>query len=451
MRVAIIGAGYVGLTTGICLSYLGHDVTCIDVDPEKIKVLESGKTPFFEPYLDDMLRLVRLSYSTSYAGVIPAAEVVFIAVGTPSLPDGSPNLEYLKLAARGVGENLGGQFTVIVNKSTVPIGSGNWVESIVRDAFEASSGTKADGRFAVASNPEFLREGSALYDSLYPDRVVLGSDSNTAIEKLYTLYRPLLEQSFPAPPFLPRPERVSAVPLITADLASAELTKYAANAFLALKISYINEIGHLAQRVGADISHVARGIGLDGRIGPRFLSAGLGWGGSCFGKDTSALVSTAKEYNLEMPIVNAARSVNFRQREVVVERLLESLKILKGRTVGLLGLAFKPNTDDLRDAPSLDIARRLIERGARVKAHDPVAVDVARRHHADLPIHWCQRVEDAADDADALVLVTEWQDYSEVDWLALRRRMRNGVILDGRHFLDRNKLEAAGFQYLFVG
>lgn len=451
MRVAIIGTGYVGLTTGICLSYIGHDVTCVDVDPEKIKVLEGGKTPFFEPFLDDILRLVRLSFSTSYREVIPSAEVIFIAVGTPSLPDGSPNLDYLKSAARELGENLGPHLTVIVNKSTVPIGSGNWVESIVRDAFEAKHGVKSDGRFAVASNPEFLREGSALYDSLYPDRIVLGSDSNSAIEKLYTLYRPLLEQSFPAPSFLPRPERISAVPLITADLASAELTKYAANAFLALKISYINEIGHLAERVGADITHVARGIGLDGRIGPRFLSAGLGWGGSCFGKDTSALVSTAKEYNLDMPIVKAARLVNSRQREVVVEKLLESLKILKGRTVGLLGLAFKPNTDDLRDAPSLDIARRLIERGARVKAHDPVAVEVARRHHGDLPIVWCQRVEDTADDADALVLVTEWQDYGEVDWFALRRRMRNGVILDGRHFLDRNKIEAAGFQYLFVG
>src|SRR6202030_4855119 len=245
-------------------------------------------------------------------------------------------------------------FTVVVNKSTVPIGSGNWVGALVRDAAER----RGRGRdcFAVASNPEFLREGSALHDSLYPDRVVIGADQAQTAEVLYTLYRPILDQTFQPPTFLPRPDRVGAVPLISTDLASAELIKYAANAFLALKISYINEVGHLAERAGADILQVAKGIGLDARIGTRFLQAGLGWGGSCFGKDTAALVATAAEYGLSMPIVAAAREINFRQRDRVIEKLLAELKILKGRTIGILGLAFKPNTDDLRDAPAVEIA-----------------------------------------------------------------------------------------------
>ena len=451
MRVAIIGTGYVGLTTGVCLAWIGHDVTCLDSDEAKIAVLRSGQSPFFEPHLAETLPEVELRFSTSYAEAIPGADVVFIAVGTPSRPDGKPDLTYLSSAAAELGRHLNGDFAVIVNKSTVPIGSGNWVESIVRDAWEAKHGTRAGGQFAVASNPEFLREGSALHDSLYPDRVVIGADDERALERMYTLYRPLLEQTFVPPSFLPRPERMGAVALISSDLASAELIKYAANAFLALKISFINEMGALAERVGADIKQVARGIGLDARIGPRFLQAGIGWGGSCFGKDTSALMSTAEEYKLDMPIVRAARQVNSRQREVVVEKLQESLKILKGRTVALLGLAFKPNTDDIRDAPSLDIAERLMERGARVRVHDPVAIEVGRRQHPDSAVVWCASVEEAAQDADALVLVTEWPEYLQLDWTELARHVRHPLVLDGRHFLDPAELRKAGFQYLFVG
>jgi UDPglucose 6-dehydrogenase len=444
MKVAIIGTGYVGLTTGVCLAWIGHDVTCIDSDAAKIALLRAGKCPFFEPHLSEMLEQVDLRFAISYGEAIPGADVVFIAVGTPSQPDGKPDLQYLSGAASELGRHLGDDFTVIVNKSTVPIGSGNWVESIVRDSARAK-------QFAVASNPEFLREGSALHDSLYPDRVVIGADDERALERLYTLYRPLLEQTFVPPSFLPRPERLGAVALISSDLASAELIKYAANAFLALKISFINEVGALAERVGADIKQVARGIGLDARIGPRFLQAGIGWGGSCFGKDTSALMSTAEEYKLAMPIVRAAREVNSRQREVVVEKLQEALKILKGRTVALLGLAFKPNTDDIRDAPSLDIARRLIERGARVRIHDPVAVEVGRAKEPGLSVAWCASVEEAAQDADALVLVTEWPEYLRQDWPRLAKGMRAPLILDGRHFLDAAELRQAGFQYLFVG
>lgn len=444
MNVSILGTGYVGLTTGVCLAFLGHKVTCVDPDRRKIDALEAGAVPFHEPHLDELIDLARpnLTFTTDYADAIPEAQVVFIAVGTPPGEGGAPDLKYLRSAAHGVGEHLGPHFTVIVNKSTVPIGSGNWVGSLVRDA------TKSGNCFAVASNPEFLREGSALYDSLYPDRVVVGTDNPKTAEVLYTLYRPLLEQTFQAPAFLPRPESMGAVPLISTDLASAELIKYAANAFLSLKISYINEIGLLAERVGANISQVALGMGLDDRIGTRFLQAGIGWGGSCFGKDTAALVATAGEYGLDMQIVRSAREVNQRQRERVVEKLLGELKILKGRTIGLLGLAFKPDTDDLREAPALDVAKKLIERGARVKAHDPVAMDVYRRTYPDSGVILCETAEETANGADAVVLVTEWPEYRELDWSALAPTMQTKVVLDGRNSLDRSKLEQAGLKFL---
>ena len=260
-----------------------------------------------------------------------------------------------------------------------------------------------------------------------------------------------MEQSFPAPTFLPRPEHMGGVPLIATDLTSAELIKYAANAFLALKISFINEIATLAERVGADVRQVAHGIGLDSRIGPRFLQAGIGWGGSCFGKDTAALIATAREYGLTMPIVTAAREINYQQRNRVVEKLLTELKILKGRTIALLGLAFKPHTDDLRDAPALDIARQLIARGARVRAHDPVALDRAKREHPNLGLRYCPRIEDLFEDADAAVLVTEWPQYRELPWNALAKRMRHAYILDGRNYLDAKQLTNAGFRYEGIG
>jgi UDPglucose 6-dehydrogenase len=450
MKVSIIGTGYVGLTTGACLAFLGHDVTCVDADERKVKALQDGKIPFHEPHLAEVVADAKahLKFTTHYGDAIPQSQVVFIAVGTPPGLNGAPDLKYLEAASRGIGEHLSGEFVVVVNKSTVPIGSSNWVGSIVRDAYEKRTGKKADGVFAVASNPEFLREGSALFDSLYPDRVVVGSDHQRTSEVMYSLYRPLLEQTFQAPSYLPRPERMAAAPLISADLASAELIKYAANAFLALKISYINEIGQLAEKVGADITQVAKGIGLDGRIGTRFLQAGIGWGGSCFGKDTAALVATAAEYGLDTQIVKAAREMNRRQRERVVEKLLDELKILKGRTIGLLGLAFKPDTDDLREAPALDIARKLIERGARVKAHDPVAMERFTQEHPNLDITLCTTPEEVAKDTDALILVTEWQQYRELDWEAIKPSMRTAVLLDGRNVLDRAALTRMGYRYL---
>src|SRR5450432_3845950 len=372
----IVGTGYVGLTNAVALAYLGYQVTCLDVDEAKIAALSAGKIPIFEPHLEQLLASCksRLLFTTDYATAIPRSDVVFIAVGTPTGEGGAPDLRYLQAAARSVGENLSDKFTVIVNKSTVPIGSANWVESLVRDAFHKRPQGASAGTFAVASNPEFLREGSALHDTLFADRTVIGADDARAVEVLTELYRPISDQSFATPEYLPRPEGLRSVPLVTTDLASAELIKYAANAFLSLKISFINEIAELAERVGADVVQIAQGIGSDARVGKSFLQAGLGWGGSCFGKDTAALLATGREYGLEMPIVKAARDVNERQRKRIVEKLLGELKILKGRTIGLLGLAFKPFTDDLRDAPALDIAQRLAERGATVKVHDPVAM-----------------------------------------------------------------------------
>jgi UDPglucose 6-dehydrogenase len=448
VNVAILGTGYVGLTTGACLAYLGHKVTCVDPDERKIGALQRGEVPFYEPHLDDLLVEARqnLQFTMDYSEAIPSAQVVFIAVGTPPGANGAPDLRYLQAAAEGVGERLGPHFTVVVNKSTVPIGSGNWVGALIRDAAERRG--RGRGCFAVASNPEFLREGSALHDSLYPDRVVIGADEPQTAEVLYTLYRPILDQTFQPPSFLPRPDRVGGVPLISTDLASAELIKYAANAFLALKISYINEIGQLAEKVGADIAQVARGIGLDARIGTRFLQAGIGWGGSCFGKDTAALVSTASEYALDMQIVKAAREVNRRQRERVIDKLLGELKILKGRTIGLLGLAFKPHTDDLREAPALDVARQLLERGARVKAHDPIAMDRFKKENPGMDLILAAEAQEVARDADALVLITEWPDYLELNWESLAAGMRTPILLDARHALDKARMTRAGFRYL---
>ncbi len=452
MKVCIVGTGYVGLTTGTCLAWLGHEVTCIDADQSKVNMLKAGKCPIYEPYLEQMLQdmLPRMRFAVESPEAISEADVVFIAVGTPPHPKGGPDLSYLREAAETVGRHLDSHFTVVVNKSTVPIGSGNWVGALVRESYRGN-GSRSQDHFAVASNPEFLREGAAIFDTLYPDRVVLGSDDSRAIGMLYALYRPVLEQTFVPPPNVPRPEHLGAVPVITTDLASAELIKYAANAFLALKISYINEIGHLAEKAGADISQVAKGIGLDARIGTRFLQPGIGWGGSCFGKDTAALISTAGEYGVPMQIVAAAREVNCHQRERVIEKLLGELKILKGRTIGLLGLAFKPNTDDLREAPALSIVQNLLDRDCKVKAHDPAAMRRFRAEYAGVPLALCENPEEVVRDSDAVVLVTDWQEYRDLPWSELAGTMRKPVLLDGRNFLSRSQMEAAGFTYLSFG
>lgn len=450
MKVLIIGTGYVGINTGAVLAYLGHDVTCLDVNQEKIAILKEGKSPIWEPHLDDVLAQARqnLTFTTSYEEAnIPSTDVIFITVGTPSLPDGNADLRYVRQAAESIAENLDENFTVIVNKSTVPIGSGNWVEAIMHEHFENThtNGSRVD--FNVVSSPEFLAQGSAMHDSFYPNRIVVGSQDERSIKRLEELFRPLLEQDFAAPDGLPRPEGLNEVPLVVCDLTSAEMIKYAANAFLALKISYINEIGRLAEKLGADIDAVAKGIGLDQRIGNRFLNAGLGWGGSCFGKDTAALVAIARDYKLEMPIIESARQVNYSQRTLIVDRLQEKLKILKGKKVCLLGFSFKPNTDDLRDAPSIDISKVLIRRGALVRAHDPVALENARRQYKDLGVVFCDTEAEALKGAEAIILVTEWPQYRDLDWSAVPAV----PIVDGRNFLDREALEQLGFNVIGIG
>jgi UDPglucose 6-dehydrogenase len=452
MKVAVIGAGYVGLTTALSLAYVGHEVVGVDLDTDKVARLNRGELPFYEPHAKEMLALVRerLRFTARYEEAIPQAEVIFIAVGTPSLPDGAPDLSQVRSAAQAIGRHLGEGFTVVVNKSTVPVGSGNYVEALVRRAFQEAHGGEPDGRLAVASNPEFLREGQALYDSLYPDRIVVGAEDRRAIEVLRELYEPILEQSFTPPPFLPRPERMGAVPFITTDLASAELIKYGANAFLALKISFINELARLAEKVGADIREVARGIGLDSRIGPRFLQAGLGWGGSCFPKDTAALLAMGREYGLSLGITEAARKVNEDQRRWAVDKLLAELKTLKGRTIALLGLAFKANTDDLRESPALELARLLLDRGAFLRAHDPVALPRARKE-VSLPLEYAETPEEALRGADAVVLATDWPLYRTWPWQELKPLLRTPLVLDARNFLDGKALADLGYRYLGMG
>jgi UDPglucose 6-dehydrogenase len=452
MKVAVIGAGYVGLTTALSLAYVGHEVVGVDLDADKVARLNRGELPFYEPHAKEMLALVRerLRFTARYEEAVPQAEVIFIAVGTPSLPDGAPDLSQVRSAAQAIGRHLGEGFTVVVNKSTVPVGSGNYVEALVRRAFQEAHGGEPNGRLAVASNPEFLREGQALYDSLYPDRIVVGAEDRRAIGVLRELYEPILEQSFAPPPFLPRPERMGAVPFLTTDLASAELIKYGANAFLALKISFINELARLAEKVGADIREVARGIGLDHRIGPRFLQAGLGWGGSCFPKDTAALLAMGREYGLSLGITEAARKVNEDQRRWAVDKLLAELKTLKGRTIALLGLAFKANTDDLRESPALELARLLLDRGAFLRAHDPVALPRARKE-VSLPLEYAETPEEALRGADAVVLATDWPLYRTWPWQELKPLLRTPLVLDARNFLDGKALADLGYRYLGMG
>lgn len=465
MNVCIIGTGYVGLVTGTCLAYLGHAVVCVDQNPQKIALLEAGKSPFYEPGLEAMLQREQargaLSFTRDLEAAVREAEVVFIAVGTPPLPSGEPDMKDVDAVARGIGAAVDDSLVrVVVNKSTVPIGSGNWVEMLIEEGARSrlpvpsGSGPLAMAglpRFRVASNPEFLREGSAIADTLYPDRIVIGASDPEAIRTLRELYAPILDQSFEPPAVARRPEGKRSVPLVTTDLASAEMIKYAANAFLATKISFINEVANLCEKVGADVTQVAKGIGLDARIGERFLNAGAGWGGSCFGKDVSALISIGREYQFEMELLKATVSVNYHQRQRLIQKLQETLKILKGKTIGLLGLAFKPNTDDLRDAPALDVARQLLKMGARVKAYDPIAMSACRSQHPDLELHYAESIEDLAVGCDALVLMTEWEDFQTMDLAMIRGLVRTPVLLDARNALSPEACENVGFQYLGVG
>jgi UDPglucose 6-dehydrogenase len=452
-KVGVVGIGYVGLVTGACLAHLGHRVACVDKDKEKVRNLNRGRIPIYEPHLEEMVsqgvEKERLSFTTELPEVVNGADVVFIAVDTPQDEDGAADLSSVAVVARGVGRALAEwrreSPVVIVNKSTVPVGSGDYVSMLVREGAEEGGNGSVD--FRVVSNPEFLREGSAVYDSLFPDRIVLGAEGRDALDTMRALYQPIIEQNFPTE-MDPRP-RV-AVPFVTTDLASAEMIKYAANAFLATKISFINEIANICELVGADVSSVAAGIGLDERIGPRFLSSGIGWGGSCFPKDVSALRSIAREYDYEPAILDAAVTVNARQRKQIVAKLQRDLHTLKGKRVVLLGLAFKPNTDDLREAPSLEIARSLHSLGARVIGYDPVAGKAAMERMPDLKVVF--NLYEALEDAHAAVLVTEWEEIRSLDLKKVASLMKKPpLVVDGRNALDPDAVRAAGIRYRGFG
>jgi UDPglucose 6-dehydrogenase len=466
MRVCVIGTGYVGLVTGACLAHIGHHVICVDNNEEKVKLMKSGQSPIFEPGLSEIMQAAiqtgKIEFTSDLSAGVAHGEILFIAVGTPPLPTGESDTRYVEAVARGIGANLNGGYKVIVNKSTVPIGSGDWVRMIVMDGIAerkaatsepvlaGASGVavtthpEVEPNFDVVSNPEFLREGSAVYDTFNPDRIVLGSNSSRAIELMKELYTPIVERQFAENKSLP------AVPVVVTDLSSAEMVKYASNAFLATKISFINEVANICDRVGADVVEVAKGIGLDSRIGSKFLQAGIGWGGSCFPKDVSALIHTADDYGYEAQLLKAAVTVNERQRLIAVEKLQQVLKILKGKTIGLLGLTFKPDTDDMRDAPALNLIEQLTRLGAKVKAYDPIVSQTGLRHGlSDVIVE--TDPERLADGCDALVLVTDWQQFRTLDYAQMSKLMQSPVVIDGRNFLDQEALESAGFRYVGIG
>jgi UDPglucose 6-dehydrogenase len=427
-NIAVIGTGYVGLVTGTCFADLGNRVLCVDIDERKIAMLNAGEVPIYEPGLEEVLRrnvaAGRLAFSTSYAEGLSDAEFVFIAVGTPSGVDGEADLQYVRMAAATIAETMTRPL-IIINKSTVPVGTGDWVADIIR----RHQAEPVD--FAVVSCPEFLREGSALADFMNPDRVVLGSLDRDAAEKVAQLHLPLR------------------APIVVTDLRTAEMIKYASNAFLATRISFINEIAAICEKVGADVKEVAAGMGYDKRIGRAFLDAGIGYGGSCFPKDVKALEYMALVHGAHPALLRAVMEINRDQRRHVVQELRSILGGLRDKKIGLLGLAFKPNTDDMREAPSVDIAHMLQTEGAEVRGYDPVAGPVAQRLIPELPL--AQNPYDLADGADALVLVTEWNEFKHLDLARIRSSMRTPVFVDGRNVYDPDLLIHVGFEYRGIG
>ena len=428
-QICVIGIGYVGLVTAACFADLGNRVVALDVDEQRVENLKKGTMPIYEPGLEELVKRNtkggRLSFTTSYADALKDVEFAFIAVGTPSGVDGNADLQYVDSAARSIAQNMTAPL-IIINKSTVPIGTGDWVADIVRSAQPQPID------FAVVSCPEFLREGSAIGDFMSPYRTVIGSLDRDAANKVAQLHLPLR------------------APIVITDLRTAEMIKYASNAFLATKISFINELADLCELVGADVKEVAAGMGYDARIGRHFLDAGLGWGGSCFPKDVQALAYMAKERGLDPRILNQVMDVNYDRRKAVVKQLEEMLGgSLSGKRIGLLGLAFKPNTDDMRDAPSIDISHALVAAGAQVRGYDPVA----RKTAAPLmpAVEICEDVYEMADRCDALVVVTEWNEFKQLDLEKLKELLTSPVIYDGRNIYDPMLMKDLGFVYRAIG
>ncbi len=428
MRITVIGTGYVGLVTGACFADLGHAVTCVDCNKRKVSMLKKGKVPIFEPGLDEVIQRNRasgrLSFTTDIAKPVRKSNFVFIAVGTPPRPNGEPDLSQVETAARSIAKNLNG-YKIIVNKSTVPVGMGDVVAGIIRRL----RGPRM--RFSVVSNPEFLREGTAVYDFMNPDRIVIGSRDPKASEMVKHLYRSL-----------------NATVTIT-DVRSAEMIKYASNAFLACKISFINEVSRLCERMGADVSEVARGMGQDKRIGPAFLQAGAGFGGSCFPKDTMALLHTGQRENEEMKLLSSVVQVNTDQKKFMVDKVRKAVGTLKGANIGVWGLAFKANTDDMREAVSVDVIRALRSAGASIAAYDPAAMANARAFLPD--IRYARDMYDAVRGSDLLLVLTEWNEFKDADLRKVKSLLKHPVIVDGRNLYDPAEMRRLGITYLGVG
>ncbi len=428
MRIAIAGAGYVGLVTGAVFADLGNEVICVDVDARKVELIRKGIPPIYEPGLEELLQRnleeERLTATTDLESAVRESEIIFITVGTPPREDGEPDLCHVIEVAQTIGRALNG-YKIIVNKSTVPVGTGDLVRRMI-EAYRVEP-----HEFDVVSNPEFLREGSAVHDTLYPDRIVIGADNPRAAMKIVELYAPL--------------ER----PMLITNLATAEIIKYASNTFLALKISFINAIADLCERAGADVVQVAKAMGADSRIGPAFLQAGLGFGGSCFPKDVQAFAHTMKRYGLDATLFEAVLTINEQRPVQFVARIRERLGTLQGRVIGLLGLAFKPNTDDIREARSLEIIRLLLQEGATIKAYDPAAMP---RVQAIYPqITYCRNAYEVAEGADALALITEWNEFKQLNMERVRSLMRTPNLFDGRNLYDPSRMQKLGFFYYGVG
>jgi len=434
MKITIIGTGYVGLVTGTCLAEFGHHVICVDKDAEKINQLHKGQVPIYEPGLEALVEKnigeKRLKFTTNFAEAVPEAEAIFIAVGTPTSRrgDGYADLTYIFEASKELADHLKG-YTVIIDKSTVPVGTARQVERVIRQANPAAD-------FDVASNPEFLREGAAINDFMRPDRVVIGVQTEKAEQVLHEIYKPLF---------------LLDTPIVSTTIETAELTKYAANAFLAVKISFINEIANVCEAVDADISALAKAIGMDGRIGGKFLHPGPGYGGSCFPKDTLALMRIVQEHGESLRIVEAAVEVNSAQKARMVKKIRDILGgSVAGKTLAVLGLTFKPETDDMRDAPAVTILPALIEKGARIKAHDPKGMQEARKYLPD-EVEYAKDAYDACENADAVVLMTEWNQYRALDLKKIRSIMNGQIFIDLRNVYEPERIKSEGFQYMGIG
>jgi len=437
-RVAMFGTGYVGLVSGVCIADFGVNVICVDVNKEKIDGLNNGKIPIYEPGLDVFLerniKAGRIQFTTDSKKAIEESDVLFIAVGTPPMENGEADMQYVYAVAKTIGEHMNG-YKVIVDKSTVPVGTGQVVKKIIADKLKERG---VEYEFDVVSNPEFLREGKALYDFTHPDRVVIGVESEEVAEIMKKVYRPLY---------------INETPFIITNIETAEMIKYACNAFLATKITFINEIANLCEKVGANVQQVSKAMGRDGRISPKFLHAGPGFGGSCFPKDTKALVQIAENHGVHMSVVSSVIEANHRQKKMVTEKLEKVAGDLKGKTIGILGLAFKPETDDMRDAPSLTIIPDLVEKGANIRTYDPQAMDEAKKildKYAD-NINYSKHAYDAAEDVDALIILTEWHEFRNMDLTLLKKIMKGNIFYDARNIYSRKDIEEKGFVFIGTG